>query len=301
MRRVALDGVDLLARPPLGGSPVAGVEVASSVSEWRARRFAIVCLGEAESPSPYRARGGAVEAALQLARHGLHVGLVASLDDEPSGRALLDQLRDAGIGVEGVALERPRTRILLSDARHSAPLRAEDEPPLTLPAGWSFELLLISGVAPGLIPLAAKCRAARAARRAGAPVVVDLNARRSAWRARDARQLYALLREADVVRASTDDLMSLWTDALTLRAAMRPTATFVLTDGASRASASGPFGELSLPPRALSPRSSPGAGDAFTAALCRELLSAGASVDWERAIRAGHAAAHAFLVDADSH
>jgi sugar/nucleoside kinase (ribokinase family) len=151
---------------------------------------------------------------------------------------------------------------------------------------------LVSGLSPALVPAAALCRTARAARRAGALVVVDINARRPLWRGREPRTVQAILREADVVRCSTDDLVSLWIDPASVRAAMRESSTLVMTDGPGQAVASGPFGEIVVAPREVLPDTAVGAGDAFTAALCRGLLGAKGRFDWERALHEAHAAAH---------
>ncbi len=280
------DGVDLLSLPRRA-------ELVGSVEAWQARHFSVVCAGEAIPPTTRQPRGGAVEASVHLAARGMRVGLVAALDDEARGRAMLASVKELGVDVDGVALVPPRMRLVLSDARRSVPLRPEDEPPLSLPDGWTYELLLLSGLGPGLLPASALCRAARAARRTGALVVVDLNARRALWSGRDVRQIHAILREADVVRCSTDDLLSLWTDTLSLRAAMRSSSTLVCTDGPARAVATGPFGEVVVAPQEILRESAAGAGDAFTAAMCHELLRAEARVDWERVLRAAHAAAHA--------
>ncbi|MEO6576004.1 MAG: PfkB family carbohydrate kinase, partial [Polyangiaceae bacterium] len=68
----------------------------------RARGFDVICAGEAlwkleERDAPFaieptlrlRPGGGAVNAALTLARQGLHVGLATVLGDDSFGRALL--------------------------------------------------------------------------------------------------------------------------------------------------------------------------------------------------------------------
>lgn len=289
MRPVVFDGVDLLGMQ----RPENAVELAGSLDAWRARHFAAVCMGEAALVLPgLRPSGGALSAAVHLARHGVRAGLVAAIEDDARGRAVLADVKDAGVDVDGVALLPPRGRILTASARRVVPLSGDEQASLSIPEGWTYELLLISGLPSALLPAAAMCRAARAAHRSGACVVVDVNARRSVWKGQDPRQIHAILREADVVHCSTDDLVSLWTDSTSLRAAMRPTATFVATDGAGEAVASGTFGEVVVAPREVLRSTVPGAGDAFTAAVCRELLRAEAHVDWERVLHRGHAAAH---------
>lgn len=296
MRPVVFDGVNLLGVQ----RPETAVELVGSVDAWRARHFATVCIGEAALALPgLRPCGGALEAAVHLVRRGVRTGLVAAIEDDARGRAVLADVREAGVDVDGVALVPPRSRILTASTRRVVPLSGDEQPALSIPEGWTYELLLISGLSPALLPAAALCRAARAARRTGACVVVDVNARRSQWKGQDPRQIHAILREADVVRCSTDDLVSLWTDSTSLRAAMRPTATFVATDGAGEAIASGPFGEVAVAPREVLRTSVPGAGDAFTAAICRELLDAPARVEWDRVLMRAHAAANERIRAAD--
>lgn len=261
------------------------------------RRFAVVCMGEALLLAPsFRPSGGALEASLQLARHGLHVALCAALEDDARGRAVRAVVREAGVDVEGIELVPPRGHLVTSASRRVVPLHVEDVSPLSVPDAFSYELLLVSGLAPSLVPTAALIRAARAARRSGALVVVDVNARRSQWRGQDPRQIHALLREADVVRCSTDDLVSLWTDSSMLAAVLRPAATFVLTDGPARAHAVGPFGEVHVAPPEILRGTVPGAGDAFTAGLCHELLRSKSVIDWEHVLGAAHRAAHARIL-----
>ncbi len=132
-------------------------------------------------------------------------------------------------------------------------------------------------------------------------VVVDVNARRHAWAGHDPRGVRAILGEADVVRYSSADLAGLGTGDEALHAAARRGAVVVATDGAGPARAMGPFGELSAVPRIVAPVKRPGAGDAFTAAICAELARTGHPGSdrpdvWDRALRRGHAAAEARIV-----
>jgi sugar/nucleoside kinase (ribokinase family) len=145
---------------------------------------------------------------------------------------------------------------------------------------------------------AALCKAARAARRAGTIVVVDVNARWHVWAGRDPRAIRTVLREADVVRCSAEDLAVLGLDVATVRAALRRTAVLVVSNGTRSAWATGPFGEIAQAPRGPAVFRPTGAGDAFTAALCAELVRAGNAGEnrielWERALERGHAAATA--------
>jgi sugar/nucleoside kinase (ribokinase family) len=278
----------------------------------------VICAGEAlwaialqggarrsaAAPLRFQPSGGAVNAALALVGAGVHVGLAAALADDTSGRALVARLSAAGVDTGGVALSRVPPGLVVVDEIDGGSRvlahRAADHLPVAIPAAWSSQVLLLSGLSPALAPMAALCKAARAARRAGALVVVDVNARREVWASHDPRVIRAILGEASIVRCSSADLAAMQCGPDALRAAMRRGATLVTTDGAGVAVASGPFGEVARPPEVVAPSRLPGAGDAFTAAICAELVRAGDRVEeqaetWDRALRRGHAAARARL------
>ena len=254
-----------------------------------------------------RPSGGAVNVALALAHAGLRVGLAAALADDAQGRALLANVRAAGIDIGGVVFATPprtgsgATLVLVESTqggRSVVPFRVDDEPPVSVPEEWSAQVLLLSGMSPGVASAAGLCKAARAARRKGAIVIIDVNARRHAWVGRDPRGIRMVLREADVVRCSTADLAALGIDGDDARGAMRPNATLVITHGADAAQATGLFGEIRQKPPMIVPVHPRGAGDAFTAALCVELAKAGdfganRGDLWSRALERGHAAARA--------
>jgi sugar/nucleoside kinase (ribokinase family) len=292
-----------------------GIEV---VEARKPSSFDVVCAGEAhwdlEAPRGagaasagslrFRAGGAAVNAALSLAQRGLRVGLAAALADDAFGRALHAKVATAGVYVGGVVLGPPRAGLVVVEAAGSAQRvvarEAEDALPVAVPEAWAAQVLLLTGLAPALPYAAGLCKAARAARRVGSIIVVDVNARRRRWAGRDPRVIHAMLREADVVRCSTEDLAALGIDAAAMRAEMRRNATLVLTDGAAAARAVGPFGEVVKAPRVVAAAGSAGAGDAFTAALCAELARTGDHgadrIDrWDRMLQRGHDAARALL------
>jgi sugar/nucleoside kinase (ribokinase family) len=239
--------------PPLASRPVE-IRGYASLDVFKASHFDVVCMGEATLSVGKQGKlvpsGGALNASVALARAGLRVGLCAALPEEPAVREIASNLRAIGVDASGIAMiARPPSIVA----------KPEDDVPLEVPSGWSARLLLVSGLPSALEPLAALCRAARAARRAGGFVVVDVNARRTIWNGHDPRTMHGLLREADLVRCSTADLLALWTDAASLQAAMRPRSLLVRADGH-------------------------GHGDALTAALCQELLRLGdpLRIDFER-------------------
>lgn len=284
----------------------------------RTSTFDVVCAGEAQwdfaaprgtsaamaAAMRFRAGGAAVNAALALAQHGLHVGLAAAIADDALGRSLCAKVAAAGVDIGGVALAPTCAGLVLSPS--SGPTQAvvgyqaEAALPVSVPRAWEAQVLLLSGLTPDLAHAAGLCKAARAARRVGAIVVVDINARGRLWSGRDARAIRTAVHEADVVRCSTADLAVLRIDAATVRAAMRRGAVLIVTDGAGPARATGPFGELIRAPQILVTTNPIGAGDAFTAAICAELARAGdyhadSAELWARVLQRGHAAARARL------
>ncbi len=269
----------------------------------RARRFDAICAGEAlwklapaSSATGVRLRpgGGAVNVALALAREGLRVGLATVLADDDFGRGSSERIAASGVDIGGVALARPRRGFVLVDATggaSQAPTFAEEEPPLEVPVGWSSQILILSGLSPVISHAAALCKAARAARRQGALVIVDFNASLHVWVGRDPRTVRAVLREVDVARCSFADLAVLGMDVATVRGALRRSAVLVVSDGVRGAVATGPFGEVASAPREAIPLRPIGTGDAFTAALCAALVRPGEpgespSALWHRALRA---------------
>ena len=277
----------------------------------RPRRFDVICAGEAllkllpvadpSSGVQLRAGGGAVDVALELARQGLRVGLAMVLTDDESGRRSLERIAASKVHVGGVLLARPRAGFVLVDSSGGAkqvPSFAEEEAPLEVPALWSSRMLVLSGLSPVVSHAAALCKAARAARRDGALVLIDFNASLHIWVGRDPRTIRMVLREVDVARCSYADLAVLGMDVATVRAALRPTAVLVVGDGAGGAFATGPFGEVAAADREAVPLRPHGSGDAFTAAVCAELTRPGRpgespSALWHRALRRGQAAASA--------
>jgi sugar/nucleoside kinase (ribokinase family) len=275
----------------------------------RPKGFDVVCAGEAQwnvavpgvvaGALRLRPGGGAVNASLALAREGLQVGLATTLADDSAGRKLRQRIAAAGVDVEGVVLAPEVQPLVVVDGSGAArPLWAADAvPSIQIPEGWSSRVLLLSGLSPVLSYGAAFCKAARAARRAGTTVVVDVNARWHQWAGHDPRIVRTLLHEADVVRCSAHDLAALGVEASDVRAALRPAAVLVLQGAGGDALAAGSFGQVArTAPRRTALRA-PGAGDAFTAAICAEVAreTPGASLEARgaRALERAHDAADA--------
>lgn len=264
-----------------------------------ARNFEVLVVGEARwelgPGGALRPAGGALRVARALALTEVRVGLVSAVEVDTSGRRALEGLAAAGVDVGGVQRVLPKLEALAFEGSAASqgivPL-AHGEEGVEVPAGWSAKLLLLVGLTPSLPYAASLCKAARKARREGSLVVLDVDAGWRAWQGYDGRTAHMILREVDVLRASTADFMALGLDPVGVRALLPEGATVVLTelDGAARAR--GPFGEtLRAAPQGLDARA-PGAGDAFTAGLCAELARGTASEErWERALRGAHRAA----------
>ena len=255
------------------------------------RTFDVICAGEAlvafddaREPNRFCARGGAVSAALSLARQGMRVGLATVLEDDLVGRSMRENLAGAGIDADGVQLAHSKSgMVLVRGGARQRVLQQEQEEPVSVPAHWASKVLLLSGMSPVVAHGAALCRAARAARRAGSVVVVDVNVRWERWVGRDARAVRMILREADVVWASAEDLFGLDMNAHEMRDAMRPTAILASSDPKGAPFVWGPFGELS----AAGPPGSE--AEPFPTVICAELATRASGAErngdiWLRAL-----------------
>jgi sugar/nucleoside kinase (ribokinase family) len=276
------------------------------------RTFDVICAGEAlwhlapagdlrATSAPalrFRPGGGAVVVSMALARRGLHVGLATSLADDAFGRSLHAKVASAGVDVGGVAFAAPRTGIVLLDGKgvdRQVVSYRDEEQPIAVPDAWSSHVLLLAGLSPVVANAASLCKAARAARRARTRVVVDVNARFYLWAGRDPRATHMVLREADVVHCSTEDLAALGLDEARVRAVLRPSAVLVVTNVAGEAWATGPFGELGGAPRGDCAIARSRTGDAFVASICAEVVRASEPMEgridvWHRALARGRSA-----------
>jgi len=127
-------------------------------------------------------------------------------------------------------------------------------------------------------------------------VLLDFNASLYAWAGRDARTIRSVLGEVDVARCSAADLAVLAMDASSVRAALRPSATLVVSEPGGGARVTGPFGDVAYAPPGSRGRGAvrkTGAGDRLMAAICHELSArpvpgGSAAAMWQRALRRGH-------------
>ncbi|MEO8876646.1 MAG: hypothetical protein ABI461_13730 [Polyangiaceae bacterium] len=260
-----------------------------------ARTFDVICAGVPSfdihsDGARTRIGGGAIRAASALVRQDLRVGLATVLQDDSVGRTVVDKLESAGIDVGGVCFSSPTSSVFFVRGGALQTLHeGKEDAPISIPEGWSSQVLLLSGMSPVVSHGAALCKAARAARRAGSTVIVDLHADWNLWRGRDWRSTRMILREADVVWASGEDLLGLDLDVPSLRAAMRPNAVLA-THTLGCTSAFGSFGAVTHPSK-LGPTDR---DDDLVAAICFELKHAKNNGEndaslWTRALARGHA------------
>ena len=253
----------------------------------------------------FRPGGAAVNVALALAEQGLRVGVAAAVSADALGQALRARLAAAGVATAHVTTAPGRTGLVVIErafgGRRIVAYRCADEPEATLADGFSTRLLFLTGLLPSLSQRRVWRAATSDARRRRIPVVIDVNARQRMWTGVDPASALRVLRGADVVKCSADDLAALGLGAPdravpALRASLRPRATFVLTDGPRPALAIGRFGAVEArcrPARAVDPT---GCGDAFSAALLAAIATAGpddlaTASFWSAALRRGHALA----------
>jgi len=296
--------------------------------ETAAKRADVACVGEAlwdlHAPNGVALEdathvslepgGGAVNVALALARLGLRAKLVASVGEDPVGRALAQRLAARGVDVSLVRTAKARTGLVFLTR---APMRAvayrsiADEALAlrdALPHAFDANVVVLSGLLPSRAGLRALARAARRARREGCIVALDANLRPRLW-AGDARSRFdpeAVLAEMDLVKVSEEDLRMLGAARPEdLAPRLRPEAIVVSTKGPEPTRAIGPFGEVVASGPAITTGSAIGAGDAFVAGLFSVLAREGRSALGDRdavlrAIQRGNEIARETIAARDS-
>jgi hypothetical protein len=193
------------------------------------------------------------------------------LEDNRRGRAVLAEMAAIDVQVGAASLAAPNAGLVLVDAAGGWSRVASDRDTaaqMEVPAGWSSQVLLLSGLRPSTSSLAAYCKAARRGRRDASVVVLDLVGGLRDWTGHDPRIIAMLIREADIVRCSFFDLAVIGTDAEAVRQAMRPTATLVVDDD-SGTTAMGTFGDVRVQ-RARRSIAKEVIAEGTTAAICIE-------------------------------
>jgi sugar/nucleoside kinase (ribokinase family) len=235
--------------------------------------------------------GGAANTALELARLGVQTSLCAAVGDDPLGLAMRRRLEAGGVDTSLlVASPLVRTGLVLigspgHDGRRFMSYRAPDDEARALRAELPDRLrarfLHLSALVPSRAQIALFRAAIRRARRGGASVTLDLNARPRLWRrssdASDAigatDAISEILRAADWIKCSDGDLEAMRASTADLRARIHASAVLIVTSGAGPVRAFGPFGSIERAPDPISGADPAGSGDAFCAGLLAELMT----------------------------
>lgn len=263
--------------------------IARSDDSLHARRFDVICAGattfrvDTSGDDPRLvSTSPAIDVARRLSGKGKSVALATNLPDDEAGRELLSHLRSSAVDSSAIRVRPAISSLVLfergADAHTIVPHRS-DLDPVEVPDQLSAALLFLSALSPVVSANAAYCKSARAARRRGDYVVLDLAIRRRLWFGQDPRALRAILQEADIVHATPDDLANLGVGPQTLMSMMRSQAVLVSRDVRGAAHAHGPFGRITLAESTTTPR--------LLVSICLELLARGdmRPETWERASR----------------
>jgi sugar/nucleoside kinase (ribokinase family) len=236
-----------------------------------------------------RLAGGQIATALlALTRLGLRTALIGSVGDDEASLAILAPLRRAGVDVEGVRVRvgAPSQLALILVDRESGERTVlwYRDPSLRLS---SAELRRAEIVRARALLLdagdpEASTWAAKVAREAGMPVVLDADA--------PGPGIDALLDVVDFPIVSRTFAVTHFGGVRQALAGLcaRGARLAVVTLGAQGALARGAEGEIRSPAFAVTPRDTTGAGDVFHAAFVLALLE---GCDAERALRMANAAA----------
>lgn len=234
----------------------------------------VICAGRSQwsltADRPMRLLGGVIDIAVDLAKRRYRVGLATMLWSDAYGRKIHEKARALGIDTAGITFG---SGVVLVEAT-TGQLASRVEPAIEIPPSWSSQVLLLSGLTPVVAHSASACRAARAARKAGSIVVLDVNAQWQLWAGHDPRAMRMLLREADVVHCSSEDMFVLDLDVAGLRRATRTNATLVMSTAKGVAVSSGDGDFIALPRTR----------DAITSSICAELARDRSGNPFERAL-----------------
>lgn len=236
------------------------------------------------------AGGSPANVAIGLHRLDRQVTLLSCWGDDPPGELIDSYLAETGVPVRRLPSASQRSTIAhayLDPATGSATydfLAAWDPTEIIIP---EQTILLHTGslaavVEPGATPILKACRALR--NRPGRAVSIDLNVRPAVLPDRDTyrTQIERLTCEADIVKASDEDLAWLYPDRTPEDAAQALLTLgpklVVLTHGSRGASAMTAAHHVSLPAPKTQVADTIGAGDAFQAALLDALVQADGSI-----------------------
>lgn len=255
--------------------------------------------------------GAAANVAMALVEAGVATAVSGVVADDAFGEGMRGALAARGLDVSAMRTGEGRTGLVFIEGggvgRYLSYRPGFSGPVgLRLPHAWrrppEGALLHVAALDPDWIDPEAYLALGRRMKRADGRLSVDVNARPRAWRRRRGipRAMRSLLRLADVVKASTEDLAMLRVgdDPARARDALGVAGTLVVTDGPLPTTAVGRWGQLAVAPPRVTPKRTVGAGDAFCAGLLRRVVEE-AQLDteavWTGAVRAGHARARRWL------
>jgi len=255
--------------------------------------------------------GAAANVAMALVDEGVSTAVAGVVADDAFGLGMRGALAACGLEVSAVLAGEGRTGLVFIESGGTG--RYLSYRPgfatavrLALPAPWrpvpAGALLHVAALDPDWVDPASYLDLVRRVKEGGGRICVDVNARPRAWRNRRGipRAMRSLLRLADVVKASTEDLAMLRVgeNASEARERLGIVGTLVTTDGPGPTRAVGLWGELSLAPPRVKAKRTVGAGDAFCAGMIGEVVAAEALDDepiWRRCVEAGQAQARAWM------
>ncbi len=223
--------------------------------------------------------GKGANQAVAAARLGAQVRMVGRVGDDPHGRALLSSLTRAGVDVAGVRTSGARTGVAFIQVDDSG------QNAIVVSPGANAELAVADLDAVGLgtavlmlqleVPVAVSLAAARAARRSGALVVLNLAPARSLAPAelQDVTHLIVNEHEAGVLlNVAADDIVAEPEAAAGRLTELVPAAVITLgAQGAAYATREGDGG--TQPAFAVRVVDTTAAGDAFAGALAARLAA----------------------------
>lgn len=257
------------------------------------------------------AAGSEGNVAIGVARLGYPATWVSRLGADEFGELVRATLRGQGVSVCAPADPAAPTGLMVKERRtgdvgrvfyYRAGSAASRLGPGDIPDGLvrAAGVLHVTGITPALSPTAAESvrHAVGVARSAGVPVSLDVNYRARLWDLASARaELCVLVRNADVVFCSAEELGVLSAADDPERLLAQGPHTVVVTDGAKGAysvSAGGVVHQPAFPVRVVDPV---GAGDAFVAGYLAGLL--GGLAEPARMRQAGAAAAICVSAEGD--
>ena len=225
--------------------------------------------------------GAAANVALGLAQQGVPAAVAGTVSDDPLGRGLCEALAARGVDASRVTRASGRTGVVFLERNEPSSERFVSYRPTVGPfTGCDLPVELralhIAALNPVAEELVAFARLAEAATRAGAWVLIDVNARPLPWREpldpAAGEALDRLAHAATAIKFSDADLERL--EPTFPNAAERlgkGGATTLLTCGAKKTQVTGPWGRLEREPPKVPLVRSIGAGDAFCAGLLERI------------------------------